>query len=129
MTVIQLKNTKSNIKLTAPTVSGVSVDLSNYYTKEQTDEKIQAAVDNIDIPEVDLTGYATESFVDTRVAQDTQATQNWANQTFVTKEDWELVIPAFLTKVPDEYTTQEEVIALIAEYGGGTLPASEEGEF
>ena len=27
------------------------------------------------------------------------------------------------------FTTEEDVIALIAEYGGGTLPASEEGEF
>ena len=27
------------------------------------------------------------------------------------------------------FTTREDVIALIAEYGGGNLPASEEGEF
>lgn len=36
----------------------VSVDLSNYYTKDETEAKITEAVDAIDIPEVDLSGYA-----------------------------------------------------------------------
>lgn len=118
---IELKTKQGNITLTAPkVVQGGSVDLSNYYTKAQTEE------------------------------------------IFVTKEDFETIIPAFLTDVPDEYITEDEleakdyatvaqipdvsafltaddisgfqteeqVIALIKEHGGGgTLPASEEGEF
>ena len=55
---IELKTKQGNITLTAPKTSGGTVDLSNYYTKAQTDEKIEEAVANIDIPEVDLTGYA-----------------------------------------------------------------------
>lgn len=46
----------------------VSVDLTDYYTKEETDTAIKDAVDAIDIPEVDFTGYATEKYVDDAVA-------------------------------------------------------------
>ena len=37
---------------------GGDTDLSNYYTKDETDEKIAEAVGNIEIPEVDLSEYA-----------------------------------------------------------------------
>ena len=109
---IQLKTKQGNISLTAPKATGGSVDLSNYYTKAQADEM------------------------------------------FLTREDWEIAVPAFLTEIPEEYLTEEEandkyakiadipdvpdvsgflteeeVIALIKEHGGGSLPASEEGEF
>lgn len=40
-----------------------------YYTKTETDNKIKAAVDAIDIPETDLTGYATEAFVTAKIAE------------------------------------------------------------
>lgn len=40
----------------------------NYYTQTETDNKIKAAVDAIDIPEVDFTGYATETYVNDAVA-------------------------------------------------------------
>ncbi len=126
---IELKTKTGNITLTAPKSSGGgSVDLSNYYTKAQTDAKIQEVVDAI--PEVDLTGYATEEYVDTaiskvdvteqlkdyattnyvddRVAQDTEGTLNYVDETFVTKEDWETIIPTFLTAVPEEYLTDSE---------------------
>lgn len=43
-------------------------DLSDYYTKGETDTAIKNAVDAIDIPEVDFTGYATEQFVNDAVA-------------------------------------------------------------
>lgn len=65
---IELKQKSGSVKLTAPKTSGVSVDLSNYYTKTQTDEKIQEAVANIDIPEVDLSNYATTEYVDNAVS-------------------------------------------------------------
>lgn len=42
----------------------VDVDLDNYYTKEETDRQIDNAIDGID---VDLTGYATEKYVDDAV--------------------------------------------------------------
>lgn len=127
---IELKTKTGNITLTAPKASGGgSVDLSNYYTKAQTDAKIQEVVDAI--PEVDLTGYATEEYVDTaiskvdvteqlkdyattkyvddRVAADTQSTVHYIDNNFVTKEDWETIIPTFLTDIPDEYITESEL--------------------
>jgi hypothetical protein len=89
---IELKTKSGNITLTTPKyTSGGSVDLSNYYTKTQTDEQIQNKVNaldekitiefdgyalkayvdelygNIEIPEVDLSGYATVDYVDNAV--------------------------------------------------------------
>lgn len=44
---------------------GGDADLSNYFTKDETDARIAEAVGNIEIPEVDLTGYAkTEDIPD-----------------------------------------------------------------
>ena len=41
---IELKTNTGSIILTAPKTSGGTVDLSNYYTKSQTDERIEEAV-------------------------------------------------------------------------------------
>lgn len=126
---IELKTKQGHITLTAPKASGGgSVDLSNYYTKAQTDEKIAEAVENVS---VDLTGYATEEYVQTeiskvdvseqlkdyatekyvddRVAADTQSTVHYVDNNFVTKEDWETIIPTFLTDIPSEYVTESEL--------------------
>lgn len=55
----------SDIRAAIPTkVSELNND-SNYATKEE----VKAAVDAIDIPEVDFTGYATETYVNAKVAQ------------------------------------------------------------
>jgi hypothetical protein len=64
---IELKTKSGNISLTAPKTSGATVDLSNYYTKTQTEER------------------------------------------FVSREDWENTIPAFLTEIPSEYVTESEL--------------------
>lgn len=55
---------EGNVELKAINPEGgesADVDLSNYYTKEETDELIE----NIEIPEVDLTGYAKKSDIPT----------------------------------------------------------------
>lgn len=139
---IELKTKSGNITLTAPKSSGGgSVDLSNYYTKAQTDEKlnnyalkmdVDTAVEGlaseayvmeqigaIEIPEVDLSEYAKlddiPSLDEYAKAEDIPSLEGYAKT-----ED-----------IPDVsgFQTEEQVIALIAEYGGGTLPVSEEGEF
>lgn len=61
---IELVKRSGNLSLTKPVISE-SVDLSNYYTKAQTDAKIQEVVDSI--PEVDLSAYATVDYVDNAV--------------------------------------------------------------
>lgn len=63
---IELVKKQGHINLTAP--KAIPVDLSNYYTKIETDGKIQEAINNIDIPEVDLSGYATVDYVDNAVS-------------------------------------------------------------
>ena len=51
-------------KIAEAELGGEDVDLSDYYTKEQTDKEIEEAVGAIEIPEVpSLDGYATEQFV------------------------------------------------------------------
>ena len=62
---IELVKRSGNLSLTKPVISE-SVDLSNYYTKAQTDEKIQEAVNAI--PEVDLSNYATVNYVNNAVS-------------------------------------------------------------
>lgn len=63
---IELKATSGNITLTAPKYDGSTVDLSNYYTKSETDTKIQDVINSI--PEVDLSAYATVDYVDNAVS-------------------------------------------------------------
>ena len=91
---IYLQGNSGSVQLTAPKTGGGTVDLSNYYTKKQTDERIteslsdyakkdyvdnatsqfvseaevDAKIEAIEIPEVDLTGYATEQYVQDAVA-------------------------------------------------------------
>ena len=60
---IELVKKQGHINLTAP--KAIPVDLSNYYTKTETDGKIQEAVNAI--PEVDLSNYATVDYVNNAV--------------------------------------------------------------
>lgn len=62
---IELVKRSGNLSLTKPVISE-SVDLSNYYTKTETDGKIQEAVNAI--PEVDLSNYATVNYVNNAVS-------------------------------------------------------------
>lgn len=61
-------------------IANVEVDLTDYYTKGEVDD----AIANVD---VDLSGYATES---------------WVNDNYQTRGD-------YLTEIPDEYVTEEEL--------------------
>lgn len=72
---------------------GGSVDLSDYYTKGEVDNLI----DNV---EVDLTGYATETYV----SDNYQPKGN------------------YLTSIPNEYITETELNDAIAGLGGSDIP-------
>ena len=158
---IELKTKTGHITLTAPkTVSGGSVDLSNYYTKDQTDEQISSAVSSAEervdfklssyalntdleeaiasIPQPDLTEYVTESELegkDYATKAEIPDTSSFVTATYVqtaiNENAPDLSNYAKTTDIPDvsAYQTEAQVIALIEEYGGGTLPVSEEGEF
>lgn len=62
---IELVKRSGSLSLTKP-VTSESVDLSNYYTKTETDGKIQEAINAI--PEVDLSNYATKDYVNNAVS-------------------------------------------------------------
>ena len=47
-------------------VENILID-KNYQNKDQVDEAISEAIENIDIPEIDLTGYATEEYVNNAI--------------------------------------------------------------
>ena len=58
-------------------VAAVEYDMSNYYTKSQTDSAIQDAVANIEVGDIDLSDYYTKSEVDAK---------DYATETFVTNK-------------------------------------------
>ena len=98
--------------------SGTEVDLSDYYTKEEInatiDNKIPSLeeyakkqyvdekIENIEIPDIDFSGYATETWVENKG----YLTEHQDVSNFATKDD----IPSL-----DGYVTEEFVINKIAE--------------
>lgn len=134
--MIELKSKTGSVKLTTPKATGGTVDLSNYYTKEQTDEQIQVAIDGIEIPEVDLSGYptfedmsdyvteseleaegyATTSYVDTAIEQFDVDLTGYATEIYVQEQITAIDIPE--TDLSNYYT-KEEVEALIPKYESG----------
>lgn len=57
---------QGNVKLKAVgKEEGETTDLSDYYTKTETDTKIEEAIESIELPEVDLDDYYTKEEVDT----------------------------------------------------------------
>ena len=103
-----------------PSVEGLA-------TEDYVNEKIAA------IPEVDLSGYALKSEIPTVPTKTSDLTNDSGFITSADVPQVDLSNYALKTEIPDvsAYQTQEQVIALIAEYGGGggSLPASEEVGF
>ena len=136
-------------------LSDVDVDLSGYYNKEEADTAIKEAVEAIDVPEVDLSNYYNKEQVDEKIEaielipgpqgepgkDGADGAPGKDGQDYVLTDADKIEIAASVnledyakkTDIPDTsgFTTEEEVIALIAEYGGsgGSLPVSEEGAF
>lgn len=112
-------------------------DLSNYYTKEQTDDKIaqaivggdvalddyakkayvDEAIANIDIPEVDLTNYATKEEIPTKTSQLTNdsnfLTEHQSLEDYAKKSE----IPSKTSQLTNDssFASQEYVAQKIAE--------------
>lgn len=134
-------------------IEGGDIDLSNYYTKPEVDTAITEAVEAIDIPEVDLSNYYNKEQVDEKIEtieltpgpqgepgkDGADGAPGKDGQDYVLTDEDKQEIAASVnleeyakkSDIPDTsgFTTEEQVIALIAEHGGGTLPASEEGAF
>lgn len=101
---IELVKKQGHINLTAP--KAIPVDLSNYYTKTETDGKIQEAVNAI--PEVDLSNYATKDYVSNALTPYAKTSEIPDTSNFATKAE----IPDtsnFITEIPAEYVTESEL--------------------
>ena len=121
---IELVKKQGHINLTAP--KAILVDLSNYYTKTETDGKIQEAVNAI--PEVDLSNYATVDYVSNAVNNieipdvsnfiTTNDLENYTTKDYVSNALTPYAktseIPdtsRFITEIPAEYVTESELDA------------------
>ena len=81
-----------------------SADLSNYYNKEQTNAVIKEAVDSIEIPKINLDGYATEQYVIGKIAEiDIPEVP-----TKVSELDNDL---GYITAIPEDVVTDSELTA------------------
>jgi hypothetical protein len=117
---------------------GDDVDLSNYYTKTEVDDKIE----NIDIPEVDLSnyytkqeinskGYVTDSDVNDYVGNEIgqleeviKTKQNKITDLDVIRSGAAAGATA-LQSIPSEYITETELETRLENIGGGSTDLSD----
>lgn len=101
--MIELVKKASNVELTTPIIvtgSGGGADLSNYYNKQEVDDKIAA----IKIP--DLAGYATEEYVQQQIDNiPAPDLSGYALKSEIPD------VSGFLTEIPSEYVTESELDA------------------
>lgn len=75
-------------------IDSKAVDLSNYYTREETESLINEKIGLIEIPEVDLNGYYTKNEVNELLKDKVGVVEDEAVQTIFTD------IPGFITSPP-----------------------------
>ena len=100
--MIELKSTQANITLKSPTVVSGSVDLSNYYTKAETEALIP-----------DVSGFITGSEADTKISTAVSLAEervdfklgSYALKTEIPD------VSGFITEIPGEYVTESELNA------------------
>ena len=100
--MIELKSTQANITLKSPTVVSGSVDLSNYYTKAETEALIP-----------DVSGFITGSEADTKISTAVSLAEervdfklgSYALKTEIPD------VSGFITEIPGEYVTETELNA------------------
>ena len=83
------------------------VDLSAYYTKSETDKAIKKAVDAIEIPETDLSAYATKSYVSTQIAANQPDLSDYATEEYVGKKIAEAQLAESDVDLSGYYTKSE----------------------
>ena len=109
---IELKQKQGHINLTSPRASGVN--LNNYYTKSETDKRIQEGINSI--PEVDLSSCATVDYVDNAVSNidlENYTTKDYMSNVLTpyAKKDEIPDTSGFITSIPAEYVTETELNA------------------
>lgn len=116
------------------TIGGTAdIDLSDYYTKREVDEKIEKAIASIETPEVDLNNYYTKEEVNTLIPdisglvtkEELEAVQNVAgsNSVKLFAIESDLVdISQQLENIPTTYATKEEIATVEAKIDAIVIP-------
>ena len=119
--ILQLTDdNEGNVRLQAIILEGDVPNINDYYTKAQTNAAIEEAVNGIEIPEPDLTPYATQQFVLDKVAdidipEVPTNISAFNNDAGYLTEHQSLEGYAKTTDIPDvsKYQTADQVTALI----------------
>lgn len=96
---------KDGVETTAVKTKALTVDGKDLATH------IQNAIDDIEFPETDLTGYATEEYVRNKIAEAQLEDEEIDLSGYATKED----IKNFITEIPDNYVEEEELQSALDE--------------
>lgn len=96
---------KDGVETTAVKTKALTVDGKDLATH------IQNAIDDIEFPETDLTGYATEEYVRNKIAEAQLEGEEIDLSGYATKED----IKNFITEIPDNYVEEEELQSALDE--------------
>ena len=96
---------KEGIETTAVKTKALTVDGKDLATH------IQNAIEDIEFPETDLTGYATEEYVRNKIAEAQLEGEEIDLSGYATKED----IKNFITEIPDNYVEEEELQSALDE--------------
>lgn len=92
-------------------VSAGDIDLTNYYTKNETENLIDNAIDNIVIPETDLSNYYTKSEVDEKIDNieaggetDVDLSNYYTKDEVYTKDETNGIIEGIRVTIPTKTT-------------------------
>ena len=96
---------KEGIETTAVKTKALTVDGKDLATH------IKDAIEDIEFPETDLTGYATEEYVRNKIAEAQLEDEEIDLSGYATKED----IKNFITEIPDNYVEEEELQSALDE--------------
>lgn len=126
------------------TIESKDVDLTNYYTKDETytQEEVNELIDGVSSGDVDLTNYYTKSEVDSKIPTDyvsdqelsdkNYATQSWVtSKNYITSSDISKDLSdynndvGYITSIPAQYVTETELSSTLSSYAkNSSIPKS-----
>ena len=126
------------------TIESKDVDLTNYYTKDETytQEEVNELIDGVSSGNADLTNYYTKSEVDSKIPTDyvsdqelsdkNYATQSWVtSKNYITSSDISKDLSdynndvGYITSIPAQYVTETELSSTLSSYAkNSSIPKS-----
>lgn len=91
------------------TVNEEDIDLTNYYTKAETDQQIEEAIENIPDVDVDLTGLATEEYVAQKIAAAQLDGAEVDLSAYYTKSEVDTRVSNISSRLDTEYAKKSDI--------------------